>query len=284
MISRIATTPQTILLRLTPSVDACTHKSVNTGLCDSKFGVHLENADAQTAVREILQLPNLVLLGFHYHIGSQIFTPEPFICAAKIVVDFVRKAKTEFGFVTQVLNIGGGFGVRYVDTHPTLELDNLFAQIAKVVDGIPTIMIEPGRAIVAQSGTTLYTVGVIKEIEGVRNFVSVDGGMTDNPRYALYQSPYTIFNASRIGEDVDYTATIAGCACESGDLIAEHARIAEPTTGDILAVTCTGAYNYSMASNYNRMPRPPIVMIGTDGTDSVVVRRETLDDLCRLDV
>ena len=233
---------------------------------------------------------NLILDGLHCHVGSQIFDIAPFADAADIMIDFVAQMRHKHGAKLPVLNIGGGFGVRYTEDDPEIDYVANIRALGKIIDdkcaryGMekPVILMEPGRSIVAAAGITLYTVGSVKEIPGFRNYVSVDGGMPDNPRYTLYQSRYTILHAARAGERVDYECTVAGRCCESGDLLAEGVKIVRPERGDTLAVLVTGAYNHSMASNYNRLPRPPIVMV-SGGKDRVAVRRETYDDLLSLD-
>jgi diaminopimelate decarboxylase len=204
---------------------------------------------------------------------------------------FIRDVRDECGYVVKVLNLGGGFGVRYVESDPHIDYEENIKGLGGEIDkmccelGIerPCILMEPGRSIVADSGVTLYTVGSVKTITGYKSYVSIDGGMTDNPRYALYESDYSILLANRAGDEPDLTATIAGRCCESGDLIQEDVALPTPVRGDTLAVLVTGAYNYSMASNYNRIPRPPVVMV-KDGGSYVAVKRETYEDLCRNDM
>lgn len=281
---------QKILLRITPGIDPHTHKAINTGSVDSKFGKAIETNQAYEIVEKALALSNVTLCGFHCHIGSQIFECQPFCEAADIMLAFVAEVKERFGYQAKILNLGGGFGVRYVESHPHIDIAANIREIAKHIQSqclafgidMPKILMEPGRSIVADTTVTLYTIGSVKEISGFRNYVSVDGGMTDNPRYALYGSEYTVITASRADAPCDYTCTIAGRCCESGDLIQENVTIAKPERGDILAVLTTGAYNYSMASNYNRLPRPAILLIGKD-CEKLAVRRESFEDLCRLD-
>ncbi|PKM62525.1 MAG: diaminopimelate decarboxylase, partial [Firmicutes bacterium HGW-Firmicutes-21] len=228
------------------------------------------------------------LVGFHCHIGSQIFEHAPFSDAAKIMLAFIATVQEETGVLVEMLNLGGGIGVRYIEEHPQLDLDTIFGAIKTEVDAFchvnnlkaPTILFEMGRYVSANAGLTLYTVGSFKTITGYKSYVSIDGGMTDNPRYALYQSPYTALIADRAGDEKSVVATIAGRCCESGDLIQEEAPLQPCKKGDTLAVLVTGAYNYAMASNYNRLPRPPIVSI-CDGIDRVVVRRESYEDLIK---
>lgn len=282
---------QKILLRITPGIDPHTHKKIMTGNIDSKFGSAISTGQASEIVAAALSKPHLCLDGFHCHVGSQIFDIDPFVDAADIMIGFIARLKKDFQYTTGILNIGGGFGVRYTNDDPEIDyranISAIAHEINKQCDRYqiekPAILMEPGRSIVAASGLTLYTVGSVKEIPGFRNYVSIDGGMPDNPRYALYQSRYTIVHASKANENADYPCTVAGRCCESGDLIAEDAMIVKPSRNDILAVLVTGAYNYSMASNYNRIPRPAVVMV-SGGSSKVVVRRETYEDLTALDL
>ena len=281
---------QRILLRITPGIDPHTHKKVVTGNVDSKFGSAIVTGDAERIVRLALTLENVELCGFHCHVGSQLFDIDTFRDAADIMLRFIRDMRDATGFTAPILNLGGGFGVRYTEDDPEIDYAENVRLLADEVKtmcrelglDLPDIHMEPGRSVVAAAGATLYTCGSVKEIEGFRNYVSVDGGMTDNPRYTLYQSRYTVINASRAGEKADFECTLAGRCCESGDLLAEDIKISEPERGDIIAVLVTGAYNYSMASNYNRIPRPAVVMI-KDGEPYVAVRRETFEDVISLD-
>lgn len=282
---------QKILLRLTPGIDPHTHAAINTGKVDSKFGTSIETGQAEELIAYVLGLENVELCGFHCHIGSQIFDIKPFTDAADIMIDYISYISTKYNTEIKMLNLGGGFGVRYLEEHPHIDYEENIRLIsehikAHCVSGgvkMPDILMEPGRSIVADAGLTLYTVGSVKTITGYKSYVSIDGGMTDNPRYALYQSPYTVCTASRMLEKESFTCTVAGRCCESGDIIQENVTIAKPERGDILAVLVTGAYNYSMSSNYNRIPRPPIVMINKSGEDYVAVRRETYADLVARD-
>ena len=281
---------QDILLRITPGIDPHTHKKIMTGNVDSKFGSAIVTGDAERIVRLAVELEHVELRGFHCHVGSQIFDIEPFRDAADIMLRFIRDMRDGAGYTAEILNLGGGFGVRYTEDDPEIDYVANIRDLAEEVNSMceslgitrPHIHMEPGRSIVAAAGVTLYTCGSVKELEGFRNYVSVDGGMTDNPRYTLYQSQYTFINASRAGEEADFECTIAGRCCESGDLLAEGIKIARPERGDIIAVLVTGAYNYSMASNYNRVPRPPVVMI-SEGKPYVAVRRESFEDLMYLE-
>ena len=282
---------QKILLRLTPGIDPHTHKKISTGGVDSKFGSAIETGLAEKITKAALSQTNIELCGFHCHIGSQIFDIEPYITAAEIMLSFILKMKEKFGFTAKILNLGGGFGVRYVESDPEISItENINAigayirkKCAETNLRLPIIYMEPGRSIVADAGMTLYTVGTVKEIEGFKNYVSIDGGMTDNPRYTLYQSAYTILLANRANEKADFSCTIGGRCCESGDLIQENVLIPKPKRGDILAVLVTGAYNYSMASHYNRVTKPPVVVL-RNGTEKIAVRRERFEDLIACDI
>ncbi len=282
---------QNVLLRLSPGIDPHTHQKIMTGSVDSKFGSAIETGQALELTQKTLSCKNVCLLGFHCHVGSQIFESEPFINSADIMISFISEVRESLGFCAKILNLGGGFGVRYTESDPVINYAEKIEEIATFLKtkcdecGIemPQIMLEPGRSLVADAGMTLYTVGSVKEISGYKNYVSVDGGMPDNPRFTLYESKYAIEIANKMGLDKDFTATVAGRCCESGDIIAENIKMPKPKRGDILAVLTTGAYNYSMASNYNRIPRPPVVML-KDGKDYLAVKRETVEDICRLDV
>ena len=280
-----------ISFRIKPGVDAHTHNFIRTGQIDSKFGFALETGEAFEAVKEALKLDNVCLKELHCHIGSQIFDIEPFVTAAEIMIDFMAKIKSELGAVISELNLGGGFGIMYTSDDEPVPYENYMDKVSVAVKAkcaehglpVPFIYIEPGRSVVGEAGITLYTVGGKKKIPNVRTYVSIDGGMTDNIRYALYQSAYTVVNASKADKPADEVVTIAGKCCESGDLVQEHTKVADVQVGDILAVLSTGAYNYSMASNYNRIPRPAIVMV-KDGKSRVIVKRESYEDIVRNDV
>lgn len=280
-----------VMIRIKPGIDAHTHNFIRTGQIDSKFGFALETGEAFEAIKEVLEQKNVTLKGVHCHIGSQIFEIDPFKAAAEVMLGFMVKVKKELSYEIKELNLGGGFGIRYLIDDDAKLYKTFMEQVSVTVKetckrlglNIPFIMIEPGRSIVGPAGTTLYTVGAVKTIPGIRNYVSVDGGMTDNPRYILYQSEYSIAVANKIDKPSDYIATIAGRCCESGDLVQEDAKIQTPEPGDILAVFCTGAYNYSMASNYNRVPRPSVVMI-KDGESRVIIKGESYEDLVKNDL
>jgi len=282
---------QRILLRITPGIDPHTHRAVVTGNVDSKFGSAIVTGQAMEIVKAAISARGVDLAGLHCHIGSQIFDIEPFEDAAKIMVSFLSDIKKECGYDIRELNLGGGLGVKYTEYDREIDYASAISEIANIVScacnehgiELPRIILEPGRSLVAAAGATLYTVGSVKEIEGFRAYVSVDGGMPDNPRYALYQSRYTALIANKAGEPADFRATIAGRCCESGDLIGEGMDIQRAQRGDILAVLVTGAYNYSMASNYNRIPRPPVILV-KDGEARIAVRRETFEDIIKNDL
>ena len=281
---------QKLLLRLTPGIDPHTHEKINTGRIDCKFGAAIETGQAEQLLLHALSLPNIQVEGYHCHIGSQIFDHAPFCDAAILMLQFMADMKAKHGFEAPVLNLGGGMGVPYVESDGTIHYAENIRNIGLLIDaqceklGLkpPAILLEPGRSIVADAGMTLYTVTGTKEIPGFKNFAAVDGGMSDNPRFALYQSDYTALLASRMGDKADFICTVAGCCCESGDLIQEDVALPKPMRGDTLAILTTGAYNYSMASNYNRIPRPPVVML-SGGKSYIAVRRETLEDLLSCD-
>jgi len=282
---------QNILLRLSPGIDPHTQAKISTGKVDSKFGTAIETGQAEEITKEALALGNVALLGFHSHVGSQIFEETPFTDAADIMLAFMACMRDKYGFTASVLNLGGGFGVRYVESDPVIDYranirlvaEHIKARCAEYDFPMPEVLMEPGRSIVADAGVTLYTVGSVKTITGYKSYVSVDGGMPDNPRYALYESRYTVELASNMHAPKDFVATLAGRCCESGDLIGEDMRMARPSRGDILAVLVTGAYNFSMASNYNRIPRAPLVLL-SNGEDRIGVKGESYEDLYRLDI
>ncbi len=282
---------QKILLRITPGIDPHTHQKISTGGVDSKFGSAIETGLAERITKSALSKQNIELCGFHCHIGSQIFEIDPFTLAADIMIAFMADMRDKFGFTAQILNLGGGIGVRYVESDPEISITKNVNEICAHVKNacaahdipVPTVYMEPGRSIVADAGMTLYTVGSVKEIEGFKNYVSIDGGMTDNPRYALYESAYTVLLANRANEAPEGNYTVGGRCCESGDIIQENVSLPKPKRGDILAVLVTGAYNYSMASNYNRITRPPVVLL-KDGKDALAVRRERFEDLVAYDI
>ncbi|MCR4427055.1 MAG: diaminopimelate decarboxylase, partial [Firmicutes bacterium] len=280
-----------VILRLTPGIEAHTHEYVKTGQIDSKFGIGIPNGEALRAVEAAMQLPNIRLTGIHCHIGSQIFEIEPFQVAVNVMMDFAAEARAKCGFVMEELNLGGGLGIKYNrDDKPTTAAALAQACMGAVREAasqrdlpLPKLLLEPGRSIVGEAGTTLYTVGGVKEIPGIRTYISVDGGMADNPRVALYQARYEATIANKASMPMQELVSVAGNCCESGDMLIWNITLPHVEVGDILAVFCTGAYNYSMASNYNRYPRPAAVFV-RDGQADLVIRRETYEDLVRKDV
>ncbi len=279
------------LVRITPGIEAHTHDFVLTGNIDSKFGTPVENGAALDFIGEIIADKNIELFGLHCHIGSQIFELTPFVTAAEKLLSLMLEVRGKYGKILSELNLGGGFGIKYVESDDPINFGRYIETVSISVKKIcgendfplPFIYMEPGRSIVGNAGTTLYTVSAVKEIPGVRNYVLVDGGMTDNPRYALYKSEYSVAVATKQGESKDFVATIGGRCCESGDIIAAEVAIEKPQAGDILAVFDTGAYNYSMALNYNRAARPAVIF-AADGKSRIAIRRETPEDVVALDI
>ncbi len=285
---------QKILLRINPGVEAHTHAFVQTATTDSKFGFSLSNGEAERVTKYALNKKNVCLEGYHCHIGSQIFEKQSFVLAVEKCMDFVARMKETLGFEVKTLNLGGGYGIWYTDEDRKIPAEGyaeyLEALIAAVKEKakekglkLPYLLIEPGRSIVGEAGVTLYTVGAIKEIPGVKKYVAVDGGMFDNPRYALYESKYTALLANRADEEATELVTIAGKCCESGDIIAVNLPLPKAKSGDIVAVLSTGAYNYSMAMNYNRNKIPPCVLVH-EGRGEYIVRPQTYEDIARNDV
>lgn len=279
---------QNVLIRITPGIDPHTNAKITTGQVDSKFGTPIETGQAFEIVEYALKLENICLKGFHCHVGSQCFDSTAFLDAVEIMLNFIKDVKIKFNYECELLNLGGGYGVRYVDSDPEIDIEKNLKLVGKKFDETvknlnikkPIVVMEPGRSIVADAGLTLYTCGSYKTINGYKNYVSIDGGMTDNPRYALYNANYTVLNASRVKSSDKVIGTIAGRCCESGDIIQENVEITTPTRGDIIAVLVTGAYNYSMASNYNKISRPPIVAI-ENKIDKIIVKRESFEDLIK---
>ncbi len=283
---------QKVLLRLTPGIDPHTYAAVATGKVDSKFGSAIETGQAKAIVGIALSLPHIDLYGYHCHVGSQLFDADVYLRTADVMLNFVSEMKREYGYSAKELDLGGGFGVRYIASQPELDIRTTVMQIADAVKAkvtslgidMPKISFEPGRSIVADAGLTVYTVGTVKRIPGYKSYVSVDGGMADNPRYALYGSPYTILPVTADLPDECESMSVVGRCCESGDILQENVPMpSDIKRGDLLACLTTGAYHYSMASNYNRLPRPPIVMLN-EGESYLAVRRETPEDLIRLDI
>ncbi|MBR3575825.1 MAG: diaminopimelate decarboxylase [Clostridia bacterium] len=279
-----------IMFRIKPGIDAHTHEFVMTGQIDSKFGVALETGEAMEAYKTAKQMKNLNIVGVHCHIGSQIFDIEPFEHAASVMMGFIADLKAE-GIEIERMNLGGGYGIKYVPEDNPIDYDAYIEAVSKVVKKVadekgvemPKILMEPGRSIVASAGTTLYNIGGVKEIPNVRTYVSVDGGMADNPRFIMYGSQYHALLANNPLAQPEEVVTIAGKCCESGDLLIKDIRMPKLKAGDTLAVLATGAYNYSMASNYNRIPKPPVVMV-SGGKPSLAVKRETYEDIIKNDL
>ena len=280
-----------VLFRIKPGIDAHTHDAIMTGQIDSKFGFAIENGEAYLIIEEALKLKNISVAGVHCHIGSQIFDIEPFIETSIVMINFIGELKKRYSLEIRELNLGGGFGIRYIESDDPVDYKEYIKAVSKTVNKMceeksllkPKILMEPGRSIVGEAGITLYTVGAVKNIANVRKYVSVDGGLGDNPRYALYDAEYSIALANKMDKEICEKVTIAGKCCESGDIIAKDIMMPEINVGDILCVFSTGAYNYSMASNYNRIPRLPVVML-KDGFDKLVVKRETYDDIIKNDI
>ena len=283
---------QKVLLRITPGIDPHTYAAISTGKVDSKFGSAIETGQADEMTELALSLPNLSLRGFHCHVGSQVFDSEVYMRTCKVMLTFVAHIYKKYGFLASELDLGGGIGVRYIEEQPSPDIETIISEVGEYMQKLsielgielPLVCFEPGRSIVADAGLTLYTVGTVKRITGYKTYVSVDGGMTDNPRFALYGSPYTIVPVARdIGENTE-TVSVVGRCCESGDILQEGVRLpSDIGRGELLACLTTGAYHYSMASNYNRIPRPPVVML-SGGEDRLIIRRETPEDLLRLEV
>ena len=283
---------QKIMLRITPGIDPHTYAAVATGKVDSKFGSAIETGQAKAITSLALTFENIELCGFHCHVGSQIFDADVYLATSKVMLGFVADMERELGFITKDLDIGGGLGVRYIADQPALDIKATILIVAEEMKkdaerlgiALPRISLEPGRSIVADAGLTLYTVGTVKRIPGYKSYVSVDGGMTDNPRFALYGSPYTILPVfGEIGDDAEICSVVGRC-CESGDILQENVPMpTDIARGDLLACLTTGAYHYSMASNYNRIPRPPVVMLN-DGDSYLAVKRETIEDIIKLDI
>jgi diaminopimelate decarboxylase len=277
---RLLEEPQDVLVRVTPGIKPSTHTYVQTGQLDSKFGFGLEDGLAARAIERVLASEVLNLTGLHAHIGSQIFELEPYTLAIRAIGELA-------GDWCKIVNVGGGLGIAYTaeDEPPSIDayVDVKVRGVAQVFGDDVRILIEPGRSLVGNAGITAYRVGTVKEIPGVRTYVAVDGGMSDNMRPMLYGSRYEALIADRPAEPAGSAATIAGMHCESGDIIVRDALLASPAVGDVLVTPATGAYGYAMASNYNGVPRPPVIFC-RDGEARVVVRRETYEDLTSRDV
>lgn len=279
-----------ILLRLTPGILPSTHAYIQTGQQDSKFGFGIEGGAALEATERALAKENVTLAGYHAHIGSQIFALHSYDKAVEVLMDFIKTVSTELGYEVRQLDTGGGLGIKYLANDEPSSIMAYAETIARGVKegaakhgvAVPKIMVEPGRSIIGNAGVTLYTVGTIKEIPGIRTYVSVDGGMSDNLRPMLYRAVYDAIIANKADAPASAKVTVAGKHCESGDILIEEAVIPAPEVGDILVTPATGAYGYVMANNYNRLPRPAVVLV-KDGEARAIIRRETYEDLVRLE-
>ena len=280
-----------VLLRINTGIDAHTHEYIKTAKDDSKFGYSVYDETIYELIADINNQSNLNFVGFHSHIGSQIFEKTSFFEAVKVVMEFTRRVQERLGLTISVLNLGGGFGVYYTDEDRPFELAEFLREYIEVVEresdnfglDLTKVVIEPGRSLTCNAGSTLYSVGGVKKTFAGREYVFVDGGMADNPRYALYKAKYEAMLANKMNEEADTTYTVAGKCCESGDMLVMDANLPKAEQGDLLLVSSTGAYNYSMSSNYNRLPKLPVVFV-KDGTSRLVVKGETLEDLIRQDI
>ncbi len=285
---------QNILLRINPGVEAHTHRFIQTAKTDSKFGFSVADGMAEKITQYALTKKHVHLAGYHCHIGSQIFEKQSFLLAVDKMMAFIAEIGKKYSFETEVLNLGGGYGIWYTDEDAKFSCADYADYLKAIIRELkaksqeygvrsPFLVVEPGRSIVGEAGVTLYTVGAIKEIPGIKKYVAVDGGMFDNPRYALYQAKYTAILANRAAEKPTEVVSVAGKCCESGDLVCADVSLPKAESGDILAVLSTGAYNYSMASNYNRNFIPPVVLV-KDGKAEYIVKPQTFEDLVRNDV
>ena len=280
-----------ILFRITPGVDSHTHKYIRTGQIDSKFGIPLNENIIHKAILKAMELEYVELKGFHFHIGSQLQENETHVKAIKIIASLMNEVKNDIGFITKELNTGGGYGIHYNGNEHRKPLryftDAIMEELEKECEKYnlerPKVIIEPGRWIVGEAGITLYTIGSIKNIPGIRTYVGIDGGMPDNPRPSLYNAKYEALVANKMDEEPKNIVTVAGKCCESGDILIWDLKVPYIESGDILAVLSTGAYNYSMASNYNRISRPAVVMV-SNGKDRLIVKRETYDDIIKNEI
>lgn len=279
-----------VSVRVKPGVEAHTHEYITTGSDDSKFGFGLADGCAMRAVEAILAQPSLKLIGLHYHIGSQVFEREPYALAADRTMHFVRAIRDTLGFEIEEINLGGGFGIHYVDADAPIEAVKHIQMMVEVLRThcdkyglpLPRIKVEPGRSIVGEAGLALYTVGTVKELPGIRTYVSVDGGMADNPRYALYQAEYSACLANRPHDANETTVTVAGRCCESGDILTKNVALPACRRGDTLAIFTAGAYQYAMASNYNRLRRPAVLLV-RNGQAAPIVERESYEQIMQND-
>ena len=282
---------QKILLRITPGIDPHTYEAVNTGTVDVKFGVPIETGQAEAFAGAALSLEHVDVAGLHCHVGSEVFDEDVFERTADVMAAFMARLRDVFGYITRELDLGGGYGVRYVDSDPAADIPARIGEVAAHLKAVlaeaqlpmPRVLMEPGRSIVADAGMTVYTVSTVKHIPRCKNYVIVDGGMADNPRYCLYGARYTVLHGQRESNQTD-VFDLAGRCCESGDILQPSVALpADIRRGELVCMCTTGAYNYSMASNYNRLGRPPVVMLTADSA-RIAVRRETPEDLYALDV
>lgn len=282
---------QSIYFRITPGIEAHTHDYIKTGQIDSKFGFALSNGDLQDSLENIKKYENVNLVGLHAHIGSQIFDVAPYLDEVEIMINLVKEIKQQHDINIEEVDLGGGVGVYYTESDEPKTIKEFCSEIIKKVDdvckdiniSVPILIIEPGRSIVANGGSTIYTVGSIKDIKDVRTYVSVDGGMTDNIRPSLYQAGYECSIANKMGIDKNNKVTIAGKCCESGDILITDVDVMDIESGDILIMSSTGAYGYSMSSNYNKIIKPAVVSV-KDGKSKLICKRESFEDLLRLEI
>ncbi|QJA08661.1 diaminopimelate decarboxylase [Romboutsia sp. CE17] len=282
---------QEIYFRITPGIEAHTHDYIKTGQIDSKFGFALINGDLYEAIEKLSKYKNIKLVGLHAHIGSQIFDIEPFMDEVDIMMDLIKEIKEKFDIDLKEIDLGGGIGVYYTKEDKPNSIKEFCEAIINRVDKkcnklgikVPKLIIEPGRSIIANAGSTLYTIGSIKDIKDVRTYVSVDGGMTDNIRPSLYKAGYECSIVNKMKYEKVNNVTVAGKCCESGDILITHANVMEIESGDILIITSTGAYGYSMSSNYNKIPKSAVVMV-RDGDDKLVCKRQSYEELLNLEI
>lgn len=291
MLAGAANKVMPVIIRVTPGIEAHTHEYIKTGQIDSKFGLVIENSQAMAGVKRAMDMPHVELKGLHCHIGSQIFELSSYSHTAAVMMSFARRVFEETGYCVEELDLGGGLGIYYAEgDQPPLIRDYAEVLMNAVIENaskygipVPKVIVEPGRSIVGPAGTTLYTVGAVKDIPGVRKYITVDGGMGDNPRPALYQSRYEACLANKAGQPPAEVVSVAGKCCESGDMLIWDINLPPAKPGDILAVFCTGAYNYSMSMNYNRLPRPGMVLV-SGGRADLINRRESYEDLIANDI
>ncbi|MBQ3597042.1 MAG: diaminopimelate decarboxylase [Clostridia bacterium] len=285
---------QDVLIRVNPGVEAHTHHYIQTAKTDSKFGFSLDNGDCDLFIKRVKDCKNVNLVGLHCHIGSQIFESKSFEIAVDKMTDYYKKCNDEFNVKFSVLDVGGGFGIYYSHPDPKMTYNDytnyvdvicntLKRKVQQLNIQMPYLILEPGRSIIGEAGITLYKVGSVKSIKDVKNYIAIDGGMFDNPRFALYQAKYSVVAATKMNDVCTTKYSIAGKCCESGDLIAENVELPNMQSGDLVAVLSTGAYNYSMASNYNRNLIPAVVSV-KNGVSRIVVKKQTLEDLIKNDV